>query len=243
MMTRADDGAGTSSRAATLSDGIALQLPEKMQLSDAVASVLRDLIMAGQLHGGQFLRVDRLAQAFQVSATPVREALMSLKGEGFVQLAPRRGFVVLPLTEHDIRDLFLAQAQIAGELAARSTHSIQPDELEAVVRHQEELRAAAAAHDLEGIERANHSFHKAINRAARSDKLAWLLSVSLRYVPRQTYPQIEGWPQASVADHEAIVEAFRQRDPRKAEAAMTAHITHAGELLIEHLRGTGRLES
>src|SRR5262249_39055926 len=154
MMSRGDAAANNSSRAATLSDGMALQLPEKMQLSDAVASVLRDLIMAGQLHGGAVLRVRRLAQAFQVRATPPPEALMSLKGEGFVQLAPRRGFVVLPLTETDIRDLFLAQAQIAGELAARSAHSMQDEEFETVVRHQAELRSAAGAGNLEAIEHA-----------------------------------------------------------------------------------------
>ena len=67
------------------------------QLSDEVAGYVRELIMSGNLRPGEFIRQERIADELQLSATPVREGLLLLRGEGFLELKPRRGFVVAPL--------------------------------------------------------------------------------------------------------------------------------------------------
>src|SRR5437763_14072564 len=90
----------------------------RTQLPEQVATYVRELIITGQVRPGEFLRIERIAQAVGVSQTPVREGLLSLKSEGLVHLLPRRGFVVAPITPQDISDSYWAQAQIAGELAA-----------------------------------------------------------------------------------------------------------------------------
>src|SRR6201997_233606 len=101
----------------------------RRQLSDEVASYVRELIMSGRLRSGEFIRQERIAEELQLSATPVREGLLSLKGEGFVELKPRRGFVVAPLSASDVRDLFTAQALLAGELVSRATAKLGPEGL------------------------------------------------------------------------------------------------------------------
>ncbi|WP_438941779.1 GntR family transcriptional regulator, partial [Mycobacterium intracellulare] len=70
----------------------------RAQLSDEVAGHLRASIMSGTLRPGTFIRLDETAAQLGVSVTPVREALLKLRGEGMVQLEPHRGHVVLPLT-------------------------------------------------------------------------------------------------------------------------------------------------
>src|SRR5881397_3995719 len=92
----------------------------RTQLLEEVAAYVRDLITSGNARPGQFLRIERIAEAVGVSQTPVREALLSLRSEGLVDLLPRRGFMVAPITPQDITDLFWAQSLIAGELAARA---------------------------------------------------------------------------------------------------------------------------
>jgi len=67
------------------------------QLSDEVASYVRELIMSGRLRSGDFIRQERIAEELELSATPVREGLLSLKGEGFVLLKPRRGSSLPPV--------------------------------------------------------------------------------------------------------------------------------------------------
>jgi DNA-binding GntR family transcriptional regulator len=187
----------------------------RRQLSDEVAGYVRELIMSGHLQPGDFIRQERIADKLELSATPVREGLLSLKGEGFVQLKPRRGFVVAPLSAADVRDLFTAQALLAGEL----------------VDVHEALRKAAEAGDGERVESLNHDFHRRINLAADAPRLAWMLSISAKFAPRRFFATIPGWPRASAQDHAAIIKAITERDADAARAAMMRHVENAGELL------------
>lgn len=92
----------------------------RLQLGDEVAARIRELIVDGIVRPGEHLRLEHLAAEFRISVTPVREALKSLRAEGFVVLEPRRGFVVAPLSKQDVADLFWVQAGIAAELTARA---------------------------------------------------------------------------------------------------------------------------
>src|SRR4051794_6008524 len=98
--------------------------PRRQQLPEEVAAYVRELIMSGAVRPGDFLRMDRIAEAVGVSNTPVREGLLALSNQGFVRQMPRRGFVVAPFKRQDIQDLFWAQGLLAGELGARAAKKI-----------------------------------------------------------------------------------------------------------------------
>jgi DNA-binding GntR family transcriptional regulator len=210
-----------------------------VQLSAEVAGYVRELIISGQLRSGQALSIDALARELETSTTPVREALLVLRGEGFVTMEPRRGFHVAPLTRRDVEDMFLVQSQIAGELAARASAVVTDALLAELSELQAQMRQADDHADQEQIELLNHEFHRAINLAATSPKLTWFLGVVVRYMPRVFFSRIPGWHLASLRDHEAIIEALRERDPEATRRAMTQHISHAGELLVTHLENEG----
>ncbi len=203
----------------------------RRQLSDEVASYVRELIMSGHLRSGEFIRQERIAEELELSATPVREGLLSLKGEGFVELKPRRGFVVAPLSASDVRDLFTAQALLAGELVSRATARMTPDDLRELNKVHRELRKAAATGGGDAVERLNHDFHRRINLLADAPRLAWMLSISTRFAPRRFFATIPGWSKASAQDHAAILKAITDRDAEQARAAMMRHMENAGELL------------
>ncbi|MPZ28342.1 MAG: FCD domain-containing protein [Micromonosporaceae bacterium] len=191
--------------------------------------------MTGQLQPGEFIRIDQVARDLSVSITPAREGLLALRGEGFVQLEPRRGFVVAPLSTQDIRDMFQAQSLLAGELAERAAARIDQAGIVQLGELQSGLTTAAANGELARMEALNHAFHRLINRSADAPKIAWLLSVGSRYVPRRFYAAISGWPDASIRDHSAIMAALADRDPDAARSSMVRHVQHAGELLATHL--------
>lgn len=213
----------------------ARSLRNRPQLRDEAAAYVRELIMSGQVREGEYLRLDRLAEGLEISATPIREALLELRGEGFVQLMPRRGFVVLPLNRQDVQDLYLVQAELAGELAARAATRIDAHQLAEIERLQEALEAAAKAGEVDEIEAINYDLHRAINVVACSPKLSWFLHSAVRYVPRRFYATIHGWQDASVEDHREVIEALRSGSSADAKAAMRRHIMHACELLVAHL--------
>jgi DNA-binding GntR family transcriptional regulator len=204
------------------------------QLSDEAAAYVRELVLTGQLKAGEFVRVDRVAEELDISVTPVREGLLALRGEGFLDLAPRRGFVVAGLSEGDVRDLFWVQAQIAGELAARATEQVTPEQLKELESLQEDLSKALDRGSLDEVERCNHAFHRTLNLAAAAPKLTWFLRTATRYVPHRFYHRVGGWPDASAHDHLAILDGLRGRDPEVVRTAMEEHINHIGELLIDH---------
>lgn len=219
------------------SDGGREGFPRR-QLSDEVASYVRDLIMSGRLRPGEFIRQERIAETLELSATPVREGLLSLRGEGFVQLKPRRGFVVSPLSASDVRDLFTAQALLAGELVSKATARMGAEDLRELTDVHRALRAAAAAGDGDLVENLNHDFHRRINLIAAAPRLAWMLSISTKFAPRRFFATIPGWPMASADDHEAIIKAITNRDPEAARRAMIRHMENAGELLAANFESS-----
>ena len=216
---------------------------KRRQLSDEVASYLRQAIMAGEFVSGQSIRADAIGDLLSVSATPVREALQALKVEGFLELVPRKGFTVATLTAQDIRDLFEAHALIAGELTARAAAKVQPEQLSELEALHLELMAAAHHNDHEALEQKNHSFHRLVYQIADSERLRRSLGIFTRYVPRRFYTRIEGWPVTTANDHSAVIDAIAKHDPDAARTAMTEHIRHAGAQLAEHYEKQRRLSA
>lgn len=204
------------------------------RLSDEAAEHVRELIVSGGLAPGEFIRPESMAAELDISATPMREGLLSLQSEGLLRVEPRRGFVVAPLSSTDVEDVFTGQALLAGELAARAATRIAGDDLDELERIQSDLEKSARAEDFDEVELLNHQFHRIVYRAADSPKLSWMIKGSLNYAPRRFFASVEGWPQASAADHRAIIDSLRDRDPDAARAAMSAHIRNAGHLLAAH---------
>ena len=216
-----------------------MRLRRRPQLSEEVAAHLRERIMSGQVRPGEYLRLEHVAEELGISVTPVREALVALRGEGFVQLQPRRGFVVSPLSRVDVQDVFRVQADIAGELAARAAATVTDEQLARLTAIQAELDALHGRNAPVEQEALNHEFHRLINSVSESRKLAWFLATAVRYAPLSFYGEIAGWTRASHEDHHAVIDALREHDAEGARAAMHRHITHAGDLLVEHLDKLG----
>lgn len=187
--------------------------------------------MTGRLRPGEHLPLDRLAQQWDVSVTPVREALLALRGAGLVDLEPRRGFTVAALTRQDIEDVYLTLATIAGELAARAARRITAQTLAEL----EDIQTALEQAEPQGSDGMDSSFHQMVNDAAESAKLVWLFETLWHYTPRQAAVTVSGWRNACVIDHRAVQRALRDRDPRSARHCMHAHLTNTGRLLVRHL--------
>lgn len=204
------------------------------QLSEEAAAYIRARVISGELKPGSPVLADMVAHELGISTTPAREGLQLLRVEGFLQQIPRRGFVVAPLNGDDIRDLFRIQALIAGELAARAAERATEGQISELNALHHELIAAFSRKDSDVLEEKNHAFHSHINKVGGTRKVLWALSLMTRYVPREFYAQISGWPQATVDDHADLLEAIRSHDAEKARSLMDRHIVHSGELLAEH---------
>jgi DNA-binding GntR family transcriptional regulator len=198
--------------------------------------------MSGSLRPGSFIRLDETAAELGVSITPVREALLKLRGEGMVQLEPHRGHVVLPMTRQDIDDIFWLQATIAREVAAAATDHITDVEIDELERINDALAAAIGSSDAETVAGIEFAFHRVFNQASGRIKLAWFLLNAARYMPALVYAADPQWGAAAVENHRQLIAALRRRDA----AAVTEHtawqFTDAARRLTEMLGRTGSVD-
>jgi DNA-binding GntR family transcriptional regulator len=107
-------------------------------------------------------RREGAGRAWQISRTPLREALKVLAAEGLVELVPHRGCRVIELTDADADDLFPVMALLEGRCAWKPCATPTTPTL-AQLRHlHAELERHAAAGDVDGYYRANHDFHSRV---------------------------------------------------------------------------------
>jgi DNA-binding GntR family transcriptional regulator len=212
---------------------------QRQQLPEEVASYVRELIVSGAVKQGEFLRMERIAEAVGVSNTPVREGLLLLSNEGFVKQVPRRGFIVETFSPQDIHDLFWAQASVGGELAARAAKRITPERLARLDAMNETYLEAAAQGDDNALIDLGHLFHREINLAGESPRLALIQGSIVKQLPNRFYAAIEGQILDSREEHPLIVEALRAGDADRARELMVNHIIGAADRLIDMLRQRG----
>ena len=103
----------------------------------------------------------------------------------------------------------------------------------------EELQKAVAAGDTERIADLGYAFHRQINLAADSHRLALLLGAVVNHLPNRFYASIEAQVAATRDEHPQLVEALRQHDVRKARSLMEQHIQGSADHLIEILEERG----
>ncbi|MCT7293244.1 GntR family transcriptional regulator [Rhodococcus sp. PAE-6] len=239
--TRSPGTAADHAAASQRSEGAVRRRP---QLSDEVAGHLRGSIMSGVLRPGDFIRLDETAVELGVSVTPVREALLTLRGEGMVESAPNRGYRVSPLTRGDIDDIFWLQGQIAVELALRAVDRATPADLECLSELSERLRRLVVAPegvtpDIERIADAEFDFHRELNRIADSPKLAWFLNTAARTIPYRLYARDAEWGMLAIRSHTKLIEAIAAQDHSEVITQTLVQFEDAAARLVAHRERAG----
>ncbi|MEV6062878.1 GntR family transcriptional regulator [Nocardia asteroides] len=204
-------------------------------LLDEVAAYIREMIMSGRIARGEHVRPEPIAEILGVSNTPVREALLTLRGEGLIDMVPRRGFLVAPVSENDVRDLFWSQALFAAELAARAALVIEPAQVAELERVDAEFARAAETGDTDAVAELGHRFHRIINLAASSHQLSILLDSVVKRLPNRFYASMEAHVATSRDDHRELVRALTARDAEAARAITRRHILDSADTVVDLL--------
>ena len=183
-------------------------------LHDGVATRLRTLVFDRQLAPGEWIDEKALADSWQVSRTPLREALKVLAAEGLVELVPHRGCRVVELSEDDADALFPVMAQLEGRCAFEAASKASDDELHRLRLLHDELERHAAAHDIDGYYRANHDFHCFVQALAHNRWLDRVTNDLRRFMRLMRGRQLAlpGRVEASINEHRVLIDAFEQRD-------------------------------
>jgi DNA-binding GntR family transcriptional regulator len=186
-----------------------------MSLRARTTEILRNEILSGRLSSGTILNERELAKKLGVSKTPVRESLSLLDHEGLIVTIPRKGYFVSPITVQDVHNFFglrLILECAAAEMAASKLTDEQIAQLEGLVPDRSPSDSMN-----QRLER-NLEFHYLIAKLSGNDRLAALIRKLLLEMARMIAAGFV--PE----EHAKVMLAFRDRDPRRAAAAMRDHI-------------------
>lgn len=215
------------------------RVSRRPQLSEEVADLVGNRIMAGELRPGDFIRLDETASNLGVSVTPVREALLTLRSEGLVDLVPRRGYSVSPLSRGDIDDMFWVQSMLAQEILRRSFANLTAayeEELQSLVA---DFASAAAREDVDAIVEAQHQLFRSINIGSHSGKLVRRLVGASRYIPYRRFATDPEWRTGQVEINNRLAEAAHERDIEKGLSAIVEQFDLACARLVDYLDAAG----
>lgn len=195
--------------------------------------------MTAAIRPGEYVRMDETAERLGVSVTPVREALLTLRGEGMVNLAPHRGYIVAELNRTDVEDLFWLQGEIAVRLALRTAAAITAEQIAELEWHNQQLRAALSSGDGQQVATAEFEFHRSHNLIASGGKLAWFLLSATRYTPAKLYATDPEWGEVAVDSHAKLIEAYRSANRDQVVEQTRRQFTDGATRLTRHLETTG----
>jgi DNA-binding GntR family transcriptional regulator len=206
-----------------------------------LAGQIESLVIGGELPPGTKLDEQVLAQRFQVSRTPIREALRQLAVTGLIELKPNRGAFVTIVTPERLEEMFVAMAELEATCARLAAMSMSPIERRALQRLHERMAEMATRDLFDDFVEANESFHGLIYRGAHNSLLEEATSSLRRRVAayRRSQFKTPGRLARSHAEHDAVVKAVISGDPARAHATMLHHVDLVEASFEKLLASTG----
>lgn len=203
-----------------------------------IQSLISEQIISGQFKPGTRLDERVLAERFNVSRTPVREALRQLAARGLTQILPMRGVVVMEISLKELTEILHADCELeamCARLAAESMTTMEKNELQYI---HERSNEHVAQGDLDKYLDANRELHRLILDGAHNGVISKMVGeIRDRLSPyRQYHPAETDRLVTSHDAHKEIVEAIVEGNGEKAYLAMRAHNAHLGNAALRALR-------
>jgi DNA-binding GntR family transcriptional regulator len=179
---------------------------------------LKSLMNEGRLRPGSYLDLNALAAEIGISRTPLRDALIRLESEGFVEILNRKGVRIRELTLRAIRDIYEIVGALESTALRSAHHRITPQVIAAMRQLNDDMTRALAEADFARYYEANLAFHHCfLDLSSNRDLLGHvrILKERLYDFPRLT-AFVPDWEAASVKEHQVVVELIEAEDVRRA---------------------------
>ncbi|MGW7492408.1 GntR family transcriptional regulator [Streptomyces sp. NPDC054786] len=204
--------------------------PRRHSVRGQVLAALRHALVGGELTPGEVYSAPALAERYGVSATPVREAMQQLAGEGAVEVVPNRGFRVAERSSRDLAELAEVRAMLEVPAVVRLARALPPERWEELRPLAEAGVAAAARGDRVGYAEADRAFHDALMSLTGNRRLTEVTGDLLR---RAQWPPAGGPRRrtaellADASEHTALLDALVAQEYAVAERIAREHVSVA----------------
>jgi DNA-binding GntR family transcriptional regulator len=203
--------------------------------SDRVRRQIADQIISGMLKPGQELDEKTLAEAFNVSRTPVREALRQLAASKLVEWRPHQSAIVATITPSAMAEMFEVMAEIEGFCGQLAARRMTPKEHANLIAIHKKFPSHVASGDREAYHALNKKFHEAIYLGSHNNYLIdQAITLYNRLAPYRAY-QLRRRDAMKIAseEHRAIIDAIVAGDGGKAFKLLVEHVSLSNELFAD----------
>ena len=192
---------------------------------------VEEQIATGQLKDGEKLDEASLAERFNVSRTPVREALLQLVGSGLATQIPKRGCFVKAPSFREMIEMFEVMSELEGMCARLAARRISDQQLAALKAANKGCEEAIQANDSDLYYHKNVEFHECIYTACGNSFLASETRSLRRRLQsfRRLQLRVRGRMPQSFNEHDEIIESIEAGDADKADLVSRQHVMIQGE--------------
>jgi DNA-binding GntR family transcriptional regulator len=221
--------------------------PEKVNAGDAgktvsqaarVAGILQTMITNNELPPGSNYLEAELGEMLGVSRTPIREAAVILASRGLVEIRPRHGMRILPLTIADMVEIYDILIELEPLAAFKAAELAHPEKsLRVLDNSLVKMENALRKEDRKAWAAADDDFHQNLVALSGSGRLMEVISMYSTQVHRVRLLTLymRPLPHASNENHRALYDAIRNAEPERARALHHEHRVKAKALLISLL--------
>jgi DNA-binding GntR family transcriptional regulator len=203
---------------------------------DVMVEVLRDAILSGELQPGARLLQEELAERFQVSATPVREAIQQLVAEGILSHNPYRGVQVAEVRLEDVKEIYLIRGMVERLATRCGVPNLRIADVQRLHSIEREIEAGVGQTGETPLLKLNREFHMLIYEAAAMPQLMQIIKTLWIKSPWDTLFVVPNRQQMVVEEHRRILEAIDRGDAEGAGEAMQQHIEQGAAALSNYLQ-------
>jgi DNA-binding GntR family transcriptional regulator len=213
-------------------DNIAAVRPDSLR--EQVTRALEAAVVAGELLPGQIYSAPGLAEQFGVSATPVREAMLDLVGEGMVEAVRNRGFRVVEVCDADLDQISQIRLMLEVPIMGRVARLLTPERIADLDEVAGAVEAAAERGDLIDYLDCDRRFHALLVSTIGNPRLTDLVDRLRRQARLFGLQRLSdnGQLLASAREHRVMLKALTSGDVAGAESLMTAHVGHTRGLWV-----------
>lgn len=212
-----------------------------LTLRERIVEFIKDAIISGSLKPGERVPESEIAERFGISRTPIREAFRQLESDGFLVMTPRKGAVVSPITDKDVREFYAIKSLLEGYAAGEACEKLTDKEIKKLKDLNTEMIKNEEKGHVKTFFKLDNQFHEIFIKACGNEKLYTLINQLVEQFERFriTALSLPGRMKNSVRQHNEIVEAIEKRDKVLAAKLVRANAESNCEVLVRELLKEG----
>ena len=200
-------------------------------LKDIAFKIIKDSIIKGSLTCGEIYSENVISKTMGISKTPVHEALLELSHKGFIEIIPKKGFLIRDLSEKEIRDIYGFRLALEKVVALNAVEKAQKKDLSFL---ESILSKIGQCKNVKKFMEEDIRFHRYLAHLTDNDQIInaldgiWDLCIWVGFKTLSAKYGLDG----VLDEHIKLLDCIRKKDPVGAEAAIEEHINNSLDKII-----------